>query len=48
MGVTAMARESEKRKEGEKKKKKRRRGVYNVEPAEEPVHGPEGREPFRV
>ncbi len=37
-----------KRKEEEKKKKKKRAPVYNVEPAEEPVHGPEGREPFRV
>jgi hypothetical protein len=40
---------SKKPKEEEKKKKKKRApSVYNVEPAEEPVHGPEGREPYRV
>jgi hypothetical protein len=36
------------REEEKKKKKKRAPSVYNVEPAEEPVHGPEGQEPFRV
>ncbi len=43
-----MAEKAEKRKEEEKKKKKKRGDVYNVEPVEEPVHGPEGRKPFRV
>ena len=43
-----MAEKPEKRKEEEKKRKKKRAPVYNVEPAEEPVHGPEGREPYRV
>ncbi len=48
MDVTAMAEKPEKRKEEEKKKKRKRKPAYNVEPAEEPVRGPEGREPFRV
>jgi hypothetical protein len=43
-----MAEKREKRKEEEKKRKKKRGPVYNLEPAEEPVHGPEGKEPFRV
>ena len=43
-----MAEKTGKRKEEEKKRKKKRKTVYNLEPAEEPVHGPEGREPFRV
>ena len=43
-----MAKKPEKRKEEEKKRKKKRAPVYNLEPAEEPVHGPEGREPYRV
>ncbi|HTX43766.1 MAG TPA: hypothetical protein VMC61_03480 [Methanocella sp.] len=43
-----MAEKPEKRKEEEKKRKKKRAPVYNLEPAEEPVHGPEGREPYRV
>ncbi len=42
-----MAEKPEKRKEEEKKKKKKRRPVTNLEPAEEPVRGPEGREPVR-
>jgi hypothetical protein len=43
-----MAEKTGKRKVEEKKRKKKRAEVYNVEPAEEPVHGPEGREPFRI
>jgi hypothetical protein len=43
-----MAEKPKKREEKEKKRKRKRANVYNVEPAEEPVHGPEGREPFRV
>lgn len=46
-----MAEKPEKHKkveEEKKKKKKRAPQVYNVEPAEEPVHGPEGREHYRV
>ncbi len=43
-----MAEKKEKHKEEEKKRKKKRGHVYNVEPGEEPVHGPEGQKPFRV
>ena len=39
--------EPEKNKE-EKKKRRRKKGVYNVEPAEEPVKGPTGEDIFRV
>ncbi len=43
-----MAERSEKQKEAEKKRRKKKGEVYNVEPAEEPVRGPEGEEIFRV
>ena len=45
---------AEKKKEGEKKRKKKKlpeKGegtVYNVEPAEEPVKGPAGKDIYRV
>jgi hypothetical protein len=41
-----MAGKSDKEKEEEKKRKKKRHG-YNVEPAEEPVKGPTGKDVFR-
>ena len=39
---------AEKRKEDEKKSKKKKPRGHNIEPAEEPVHGPSGKETFRV
>jgi len=44
----------DKKKEDEKKRKKKKghgeevRHGYNVEPAEEPVHGPSGKEIFKA
>jgi hypothetical protein len=43
-----MAEKTEKRKEEEKKRKKKKPPVSNIEPAEELVRGPEGKEPFRI
>ena len=42
--MTEKAREEGK----EKKKRRKKRGVENLEPAEEPVHGPSGEDIFRV
>jgi hypothetical protein len=45
-----MTEKGEEKKEEAKKKLKRRRkkGIYNVEPAEEPVKGPMGEDIYRV
>lgn len=43
-----MPEKREKKEEVEKKKKRKKTHGYNVEPAEEPVHGPTGKEIFKV
>ena len=43
-----MAEKEPEEKKEEKKKRRRKKGIYNVEPAEEPVKGPTGEDIFRV